>query len=148
MTDLDVRAETGPGGDAEAELRSLLRWLQDDEELRRQVRGTLGAGRAPRPGEMGLGFDLLQLAVGTAVSAGSLAVSILQWRDTRRRAPGLTLRSGGVEVRVERGAAGDEETVRRIIALLDGAAGLADGGGTGAADGAGTGEPGGDGPTP
>ncbi|MCK7625929.1 hypothetical protein MUU72_22975 [Streptomyces sp. RS10V-4] len=146
MTDLDVRAETEPGGDAEAELRSLLQWLRNDEELRRQVGGTLAAGRAPRPGEMGLGFDLLQLAVTTAVSAGSLAVSILQWRDSRRRAPGLTLRSRGVEIRIERGAPGDAETVRRIIALLDGTAGPADGGGTGPG-GAGSGEPGGDGPT-
>ncbi|MCZ0996207.1 caspase family protein [Streptomyces noursei] len=86
MTDLDVRAATEPGGDPEEELRSLMRWLHEDEGLHRQVRGTLTASRGPRPGEMGLGFDLLQLALGTAVSGGSLAVSVLQWRDARRRA--------------------------------------------------------------
>ncbi|MGG2463551.1 effector-associated constant component EACC1 [Streptomyces sp. RGM 3693] len=119
MTDLEVRAVPEPGGDAEEELRSLMRWLHDDEELHRQVRGSLTASRGPRPGEMGLGFDLLQLALGTAVSGGSLAVSVLQWRDARRRAPELTLRAGEIEVRIPRGAAADPETVRRIVALLD-----------------------------
>ncbi|QHC22156.1 effector-associated constant component EACC1 [Streptomyces sp. GS7] len=119
MTDLDVRVTTEPGGDAEEELRSLMRWLHDDEELSRRVRGRLGAARGPRPGEMGTGFDLLQLAIGTAVSGGSLAVSVLQWRDSRRRAPELTLRSGEMEVRIPRGAVGDPETLRRIAALLD-----------------------------
>ncbi|AJC59737.1 hypothetical protein [Streptomyces sp. 769] len=119
MTDLDVRAATEPGGDPEEELRSLMRWLHEDEGLHRQVRGTLTASRGPQPGEMGLGFDLLQLALGTAVSGGSLAVSIFQWRDARRRAPELTLRAGEIEIRIPRDAAGDPETVRRIAALLD-----------------------------
>ncbi|MEU7635958.1 MULTISPECIES: effector-associated constant component EACC1 [unclassified Streptomyces] len=119
MTDLDVRAVPEPGGDAEEELRSLMHWLHDDEELHRQVRGSLTSSRGPRPGEMGIGFDLLQLAVGTAVSGGSLAVSVLQWRDARRRAPELTLRAGEIEVHIPRGAAADPETVRRIVALLD-----------------------------
>ncbi|GGU69417.1 hypothetical protein GCM10010211_38680 [Streptomyces albospinus] len=119
MTDLVVRAVPAPGGDAEDELRSLLEWLHEDEGLHRQVRGRLAASRGPQPGEMGLGFDLLQLAVGTAVSGGSLAVSVLQWRDARRRTPELTLRVGEIEVRIPPGAARDPETLDRIAALLD-----------------------------
>lgn len=114
MPDLTI---TAAGGDTEEELRSLLRWLHADETLTRDVRGELGSSVPPAPGHMTGGlFDLLQLAIGSGLSAGALAVSLLQWRDSRRRAPLLTLRRGAVEVEI--GAGADDETVRRIVALL------------------------------
>ena len=68
---------------------------------------------------MGTGFDVLQLVLGTGLSSAALAVSILQWRDARRTRPALTLRRGDIEVDIPPEAAADEDTVRRIVALLE-----------------------------
>ncbi|GHE02298.1 effector-associated constant component EACC1 [Streptomyces alanosinicus] len=102
----------------EDDLRSLLRWLRDDESL--AVRGQAGSSAPPAPGGMGAGFDILQLALGAGLSAGSLVVSVLQWQAARRQAPAVTLRRGEVEVLLTAQTARDEETVRRIVELLDG----------------------------
>lgn len=123
MSELTVRVgDVDHPADTEDELRSLLRWLHQDESLERRVRGRVAGEGTPLPGRMGTGFDILQLALGTGLSAGALAVSLLQWRDARRTRPVLTLRRGRVEVVVPADATADAETVRRIVALLDGAA--------------------------
>ncbi|MBH5337947.1 hypothetical protein IHE55_25475 [Streptomyces pactum] len=109
--------------DTEDELRSLLRWLDRDESLRDRVRGRIRGNRAPEPGAMGAGFDILQLTIGSGLSVGALVVSVLQWRDARRTRPVLTLRRGGVEVVVPADGTADEETVRRVVALLGEGAG-------------------------
>ncbi|MFI6701387.1 hypothetical protein ACIBJC_20880 [Streptomyces sp. NPDC050509] len=121
MPAYEVRVTGAADGEGpEAELRSLLRWLTEDETLDRDVRGTV-RGREPlAPGHMGTGFDLLQLAVGTAVSTASLVVSVLQWRTSRRHAaPAVVLRRGGAEVELSGEAAADPETLRRVVELLD-----------------------------
>ncbi|MEU6667835.1 hypothetical protein [Streptomyces sp. NPDC046727] len=126
MTDFVVAIPAPPGtpgpadghSAAEDDLRSLLRWLRADETL--AVRARAGSGSPPDPGGMGAGFDILQLALGTGLSAGSLVVSVLQWQAARRHAPAVTLRRGDVEVLLTSRAARDEETVRRIVELLDG----------------------------
>lgn len=118
MTELEVRvAVTGQPDGGEDELRSLLRWLRADETLRYDVRGRLTAGTAPAPGSMGAAFDVLQLLIGSGLSAGALAVSVLQWRDSRRRRPGLVLRRGPVEVEISPDAAGSE-LAERVTALM------------------------------
>ncbi|CAM5237000.1 effector-associated constant component EACC1 [Streptomyces aurantiogriseus] len=102
----------------EDDLRSLLLWLREDETVDLLVHpGSLGP---PPPGGMGTGFDLLQFAVSGGLSAASLVVSVLQWQTSRRRAPAVTLRRGDVEVLLTAQAARDEETVRRLVTLLDG----------------------------
>ncbi|MFD7134819.1 hypothetical protein [Streptomyces sp. NPDC059894] len=102
----------------EDDLRSLLRWLREDESVDLPVRP---GGAAPLPpGGMGAGFDVLQFAVSGSLSAASLVVSVLQWQTSRRRAPAVTLRRGDVEVLLTARAARDEETVRRLVVLLDG----------------------------
>ncbi len=68
---------------------------------------------------MGTGLDILQLAIGSGLSAASLVFSVLQWQTSRRRAPAVTLRRGDVEVLLTAEAARDEEAVRGIIDLLD-----------------------------
>ncbi|MFI9253032.1 hypothetical protein [Streptomyces sp. NPDC053069] len=124
MTDFVVAIPAPPGAPgaghsgAEDDLRSLLRWLRSDEAL--AVRGRAGSSARPAPGGMGAGFDILQLALGTGLSAGSLVVSVLQWQAARRHAPAVTLRRGEVEVVLAPRAARDEETLRRIVELLDG----------------------------
>ncbi|OIJ89389.1 effector-associated constant component EACC1 [Streptomyces monashensis] len=115
MTDLVAEIEAADG--AEDDLRSLLRWLHEDETL--DVRGRIG-GAPPTSGAMGTGFDLLQLAVGSGLSTASLIVSVLQWQSSRHHAPAVTLRRGEVEVVLTPQAARDEETLRALIGLLDG----------------------------
>lgn len=117
--DVEIRLPDGAAEDPESELRSLLRWVHADESLERTVRGRLAGSAEPQPGHMGTAFDLLQFAVGSSMSGGALAVSILQWRDARRQRPALTIRHGGTEVDIPAEAAGDERLLRRITALLD-----------------------------
>lgn len=103
----------------EDDLRSLLRWLREDEAL--GVRVHVG-GAPPPPGVMGAGFDVLQFAVSSGLATAALVVSVLQWQTSRRRAPAVTLRRGEVEVLLTAHAARDEQTMRRLVTLLDGAA--------------------------
>lgn len=116
MTDLIAEIKTADG--TEDELRSLLRWLHEDEDL--EVHGRVGGGLLP-PGAMGAGFDLLQLAVGGGLSTASLVFSVLQWQTSRRHAPTVTLRRGEVEVVLTPQTARDVEAVRTLAGLLDGA---------------------------
>ncbi|MET9960179.1 hypothetical protein ABZ128_14215 [Streptomyces sp. NPDC006326] len=118
-----------PGDGPEAELRSLLRWLKEDEALGRDVRAVIGSDGPPPPSApdpappatpMGSpGFDVLQLAVGSGLSAASLVFSVLQWQASRRRAPALTVTRAGYEVRLTGDAAEDPEVLRRIVAALE-----------------------------
>ena len=120
--------EVALGGDDtpdvwEDELRSLLRWLRDDDGLARQLEGHMRAGKAPEPGHMGTGFDVLQLALGSGLSAGSLAVSVLQWRDALRGSrPTITLRRGDITVEIPAQGDVDTDLLARVIRLLDGEA--------------------------
>ncbi|ASQ93024.1 hypothetical protein [Streptomyces sp. 11-1-2] len=121
MAEIDVRVAAGDGPNAvecEDELRSLLRWLGEDESLGR-LRGQVAGDGPPAPGTMGTGFDVLQLTIGSGLSSAALIVSILQWRDARRTRPVLTLRRGAVEVDIPVDMAADPETVRGIVELLD-----------------------------
>lgn len=107
-------AATAPG--AEDELRSLLRWLHEDETLDVHARIM---GEPLSAHHMGSGFDLLQLAVGSGLSTASLVVSVLQWQTSRRGGPAVTLRRGEIEVLLTLDTARDEEALRRIVELLD-----------------------------
>ncbi|WP_327282528.1 MULTISPECIES: effector-associated constant component EACC1 [unclassified Streptomyces] len=134
MNEFELRV--GRDGDPEAELRSLLAWLSEDETVGRavrgRIRGELPAGNGdpdgggsdlvrPQDGHMNAGgFDVLQLAVESGLSTVSLVFTVLQWRLARRRPPGLTLRRGPYEVRIDGSQAADPESVRRIVAALDG----------------------------
>ncbi|MGW7289790.1 effector-associated constant component EACC1 [Streptomyces sp. NPDC054847] len=117
MNDLTVRVTaTGDGEDA---LRSLLRWVHEDENLDGRARGRIGAASAPEPGSMGSGFDLVQFAVASGLSTSALVVSVLQWRSSLRRPPAVTLSRDGVEIRLAKEAADDPETLGRIMAALE-----------------------------
>ncbi|MER6995799.1 hypothetical protein [Streptomyces sp. NPDC000410] len=121
MTDILVGVDdSGRGDGAEEELRSLLRWVNEDESLVHDVRGRIAPGPPPAPGTMGTGFEVLQFALATGLSTAALVVSVLQWQIARRGTPDVILRRGEVEVRLTRRAARDAATVSRVAALLDG----------------------------
>lgn len=118
MTDiLAVIAPPSPETGTEDELRSLLRWLHADESV--DVRGRIGTAAPPPAHHMGAGFDLLELAIGSGLSAASLVFSVLQWQSARRGSPSVTLRRGDVEIVLTREAAADEAALRGLIAWLD-----------------------------
>ncbi|WP_406223984.1 hypothetical protein [Streptomyces canus] len=104
------------GSDAERELRSLHRWIGTDETLTGACMGTPRASGSPRPDHMGLGFDILQLAVNSGLAAGALAVSIASWLDARRGTARLRITRG--EVIVEVPADTPEATLAVIRTLL------------------------------
>ncbi|MER5931432.1 hypothetical protein [Streptomyces sp. NPDC002054] len=126
MREFELRVDDGAAGPAgrpaEDELRSLLRWLNEDDTVRAHTRGRL-AGAAELDGmdgrPMGTGLDLLQLAVGSGLSTGSLVFAVLQWQASRRRPPALTVRRGAYEVTLTGAEATDPDALRRIVAALE-----------------------------
>lgn len=115
--EVGVTARAHPDG-AEEDLRSLLRWLDTDESLRREVRGHLESSVSLPADAMGTGFDILQLILGSGFSSSALAVSIMQWRDSRHNRPGIILRRGHLEIEIPADRP-DHETLERVIAFLD-----------------------------
>ncbi|MER5820582.1 hypothetical protein [Streptomyces californicus] len=118
MSEYELRLAPDSGEDAEEQLRSLLHWLREDENLGPGVRGTLCSTAPPGAEDMGAGLDLVALIAGSALSSGSLVFSVLEWRAGRRRAPALVVRRGRVEVRIPADGAVDAEELRRIVAAL------------------------------
>ncbi|MFB6812353.1 hypothetical protein [Streptomyces sp. NPDC056387] len=119
MTEFELRV--ADDREPEAELRSLLAWLSADETVGAGMRGRIGGDGPPEKDHMsGGGFDVLQLAVGSGLSTASLVFAVLQWRLARLRPPGLTVRRGPYEVRIEGPQADDPEVLLRIVAALDG----------------------------
>lgn len=104
--------------DAEYELRALHQWIGADETLTGVCTGTARASGPPRPGHMGLGFDVLELVVNSGLAAGALAVSIASWLDARRGAARLRITRGRVVVEVP--ADTPEATLEVIHTLLNG----------------------------
>jgi hypothetical protein len=111
-------AEPAAPGAAEDDLRSLLRWLRADETLAGLSAGRIRDGGPPQPGTMGLAFDVLQLTIGSGLSAGALAVSVAQWRDARRRPPGITLRRGRTTVEIPATGPVDVAALTRALQVL------------------------------
>ncbi|MEU8626808.1 hypothetical protein [Streptomyces sp. NPDC048669] len=119
MPEVEIRvAENEHPDGSEEDLRSLLQWVGADESLRHEVRGQLAGSTTAQPGSMGTGFDVLQLLIGSGLSTGALVVSVLQWRDSRRNRPAITLRRGPVEVEIPVSGV-PADVAERIIALLD-----------------------------
>ncbi|MFJ9108340.1 hypothetical protein [Streptomyces sp. NPDC102283] len=118
MTEYEVRPAPGSAEDAEEHLRSLLRWLKEDESLDHGVRATLSSPTPSSTEDMGTGLDLVALIAGSGLSAASLVFSVLEWQAGRRRAPALIVRRGSVEVHLPVGRSADDEELRRIVTAL------------------------------
>ncbi|CAG6392089.1 Flagellar hook-associated protein flgK [Actinacidiphila cocklensis] len=116
--EVEVVLTLAAAGTAEDDLRSLLRWLRADESLAGRAAGRIRDGAPPQPGAMGLAFDVLQLTIGSGLSAGALAVSLAQWRDARRRPPGITLRRGQTTVEIPASGPVDVAALTRALQFL------------------------------
>ncbi|MFF5711403.1 hypothetical protein [Streptomyces sp. NPDC012756] len=117
MTIITVRA-AGDSAAAEAELRSLGAWLEDDRVVRRHVRGELGSSLAPVPGQQGDGIDILSLVLSSGLGAASLAAAVASWRSTRTPSPTLVVqRPDGT--RVEISGHSQEEAEKLMRSLLN-----------------------------
>jgi Effector Associated Constant Component 1 len=146
VTRIDVTLRSGgalPGRggsqDREDDLRSLLRWVRADETLERRVDGRIGEAASASvfvsevdfaaevdlssaSERMGLAFDVLQLTLGSGISLGALAVSVMQWREARGRGRGpvVVLRRGDIEVEVPASGDVDAAVLAAVLApLLD-----------------------------
>ncbi|WP_333761270.1 effector-associated constant component EACC1 [Streptomyces sp. IBSBF 2390] len=99
----------------EEELRSLQEWLRREPAVSRSASTSLLEGPT-QPGYMGSLVDALELVTGNGWSAASFALSLAAWRQTRPRAPKVTIRRGDVEVTL---VDGTEEEVRLLVTLLE-----------------------------
>lgn len=102
-------------GHKEEELRSLHGWLRAEPALRRSVEASLLEAPAA-PGAMGGLVDVLSLITGNGWSAASFVLSLVAWRQTRPRAPQVTIRRGDVEVTL---ASGTDEEIQRLVTMLE-----------------------------
>ncbi|MFG3149101.1 hypothetical protein [Streptomyces sp. NPDC048243] len=82
---------------AERELRSLQGWLRSDPDVRRSAVVEL-RGAAPRPGEMGTAFDVLELVTGNGWSAASFVMAVVAWRQSRPQRPRVEIRRAGTVI--------------------------------------------------
>ncbi|MGW6489649.1 effector-associated constant component EACC1 [Streptomyces sp. NPDC055056] len=89
---LEVQVE--PAG---RELHSLQGWLRSDPEIRRSTVVELHSG-APRPGEMGTAFDVLELVTGNGWSAASFVMALVAWRQSRPQRPRVEIRRAGTVI--------------------------------------------------
>ncbi len=104
------------GTTAPQEARSLHDWLLRDPAARRFGAVELEASQSPDPGAMGPLFDVVSLVIGSGLSAGSLAVSVAQWRGTRQDAPQVTVeRPDGTRMTIT--DASPEECARLALLL-------------------------------
>ncbi|MFB6426675.1 hypothetical protein ACFCXC_06520 [Streptomyces microflavus] len=106
--ELTIKTDDGAGTD-------LYRWLIEDPETAPYASGATPAAMDPDGGEMGIGFDILNLVIPNAIALSSLVVSIttyrLQARQSTGTAPKVSISQAGVVVVVE----GDgSEAVRRL----------------------------------
>jgi Effector Associated Constant Component 1 len=100
-------------GDAAA-IGSFFRWLTRDREMRRHAEVSLAdAGSA---GEMGA-LDLINVVLTQSVGLLSLAVAYAGWRDSRVKAPQITVTVGGTTIVLADESAASMQ--RKLQALLD-----------------------------
>ncbi|MFJ7206618.1 hypothetical protein ACIQWR_24190 [Streptomyces sp. NPDC098789] len=104
----------GEAESVERELRSLARWLRDDDAIRSTALVKLTQA-PPRPGEMGTAFDVVQLVVDSGFQLGNLALAYAAWRGTRPRSAVVTVEHRGRRVTLD---TADPQEIARILAVL------------------------------
>jgi len=89
------------GGDDVAELAALWDWLRAERALAGAVRLS---PRSPGPADLGAGYDLLAVALGSGGAGAALARSLAAWLRTRRPdvAITVTVPSGSITVEARR----------------------------------------------
>ncbi|MFE4574322.1 effector-associated constant component EACC1 [Streptomyces chartreusis] len=119
------------GDRSEGELRSLHSWLTQEPAVRRSAELAFRE-RSSEPGSMGGVLDVLELVTGNGWSAASFVLAVAAWRQTRPRAPQVTIRRGDVEVSI---CNGSEDELAGALALLEGVGGAGPNGGPDGGDG-------------
>ncbi|MEV7888369.1 effector-associated constant component EACC1 [Streptomyces sp. NPDC002817] len=107
---------------SESELRSLHGWLGQEPAVRRAAVLTLQEQSA-ESGSMGGVLDVLELVTGNGWSAASFVLSVAAWRQTRPRAPQVTIRRGSTEISISNGT---ENELRDVLAVLESTSGEGD----------------------
>jgi hypothetical protein len=83
--ELVIQTEEGVGTD-------LYRWLTADEDLAPD--GRITPADAGRAGDMGIGFDVLNLVIPNAIALGSLITSVAAFREQHRESTGAAPQIG------------------------------------------------------
>ncbi|MGW8973310.1 effector-associated constant component EACC1 [Streptomyces platensis] len=115
MSQIEVRIDEDDRDDALLSLRS---WLTDDSA----VRTTADVSLLERPvqgGAMGGALEAVQLVTENGWSAASFVLALVTWRQTRGRAPCITLRRGDIEITLTDASAAE---IERVITSLTSAA--------------------------
>jgi len=95
------------------ETRSLISWLQSDDELKgAQIRSS---GSPIRTGEMGVVTDLVEVAMQPDGIGAALITAILTWLSTRKRSLRVSITKNSQTVEIEVPRASDIEAVARVI---------------------------------
>jgi hypothetical protein len=102
------------GRTAEQELRSLCDWLRDEPDVSRHASISL-ASAEPRPGEMGVALEVIQLVTDSGFQALNLALAYATWRGTRPSRPQVTIERYGTQVTLDDA---DPDTVNKIVRAL------------------------------
>ncbi|WP_217198290.1 effector-associated constant component EACC1 [Streptomyces buecherae] len=100
---------------------SLYQWLGDAApRLRADGVHLRRLGAAPRPGEMGGAFDVIQFVFDSSVQLGALAVAIATWRAAHatRGESSLTVERDGRRVTLTGVDVSDPDAVRRALEEL------------------------------
>ncbi|MCU7822186.1 effector-associated constant component EACC1 [Kitasatospora sp. DSM 101779] len=97
------------------ELKSLSRWLNSDPDVQERITLTHKSD-SNLPGEMGLGLDLIEAVFNGVVDLSSLALAIVNWRETRPSGVSVRIKSGNYSAVVD-GA--DDQDIQRLTRLLN-----------------------------
>jgi hypothetical protein len=112
-----VRVYLRVDGDGPDSVRSLRSWLQADRTVREH--GDLRWADAGSAEHQGVLIDVLELAIGSGLSAVQLALAVAQWRDSRHPKPIVTITreaADGTSIRIE---TSDPAVLERMVRPFD-----------------------------
>jgi membrane-associated two-gene conflict system component 1 (EACC1) len=103
--------------DSADDTESLFRWLRDEPAVRAE--GRLARAASDDPEDQGGLIDVLTLVLGSGLSAGQLALAILQWRHSRPARPVVTVTRTAPDGSVTRIQSTDPESFERALRELE-----------------------------
>lgn len=107
---VSVDGESSGGED----LRDLTDWLRDDEVVGDSASITVTSAPA-KPGDMGVAFDAIQLAVDSGFQVANLVLAVSLWRKARSKPPVVVIERNGTRVMLD---SDDPELVARVTSAL------------------------------
>ncbi len=101
-------------GANEQSIASFYEWLQEDVDIRRHAQ-LRAVDRSSKPGEMSLGFDVIELIITSGFSAANLALAYATWRESSSTTGEVVFEKDGASVTVRDAS---PETVASIVETL------------------------------